>query len=165
MNSVILLLGSNEGDRCGYLASAKALLNEKAGTIRKESAIYQTAAWGKTDQDAFLNQALILDTSLDPMTLLGLTQAIEQQLGRERMVRWGSRTLDIDILFFNDEQIDTELLKVPHPGIPERRFALAPLQDISSEYIHPTLGLSLSELLTRCPDPLDVSVFVCEMNR
>lgn len=164
MNSVILLLGSNEGDRCGYLASAKALLNEKAGTIRKESSIYQTAAWGKTDQDAFLNQALVLDTSLDPMALLQRTQEIEQQLGRERIVRWGSRTLDIDILFFNKQQIDTEQLTVPHPGIPDRRFALVPLQDIGSEYIHPTLGLSLSELLVRCPDQLEVSVFVCEMN-
>lgn len=163
VNSVILLLGSNQGDRCGYLAEAKFLLSEHAGAIAAASSIYETAAWGKTDQDAFLNQAVIVRTELSPTQLLSATQKIEQQLGRERKVRWGSRTLDIDILFFNDEIIDSDSLKVPHPGIPDRRFALVPLGEIAAAKVHPIKHCSVSELLLRCSDPLEVREFFCGM--
>jgi 2-amino-4-hydroxy-6-hydroxymethyldihydropteridine diphosphokinase len=163
VNSIILLLGSNEGDRCGYLASAKKQLNSRCGNIVKESAIYETAAWGKTDQSAFLNQAIVLETELDPFELLRSTRSIELDCGRERTVRWGSRTLDIDILFFNDEIIQTAELQVPHPGIPDRRFALVPLNDIACNKIHPVLQRSMEELLKVCPDHLEVCEYSCGM--
>jgi 2-amino-4-hydroxy-6-hydroxymethyldihydropteridine diphosphokinase len=154
MNAVYLLLGSNEGDRHGWLRQARAAMEEKCGKIALASAIYETAAWGVTDQPDFLNQAICVHTPLDAQAVLKVVQETEALLGRQRTVKWGQRTLDIDILFFNNQIINLPELQVPHPYLPERRFALLPLAEIAPEFVHPALNKSVAVLLEACPDPL-----------
>lgn len=155
-NTVYLLLGSNEGNRLEWFEKATLLLQDARCRIISQSAIYETAAWGLEDQPDFLNMALCVETSLNPQGLLALTQNIEALLGRQRTVRWGQRTLDIDILLFNQDIIDTPQLKVPHPQLQNRRFALIPLADIAPAYIHPVFNKSIATLLLECPDNLEV---------
>lgn len=155
-NTVYLLLGSNEGNRLEWFEKATLLLQDARCRIISQSAIYETAAWGLEDQPDFLNMALCVETTLNPQGLLALTQNIEALLGRQRTVRWGQRTLDIDILLFNQDIIDTPQLKVPHPQLQNRRFALIPLADIAPAYIHPVFNKSIATLLQECPDNLEV---------
>lgn len=150
-----LLLGSNLGDRAAYLEAARAGL-AAAGEIVATSGIYETAAWGPTDQPAYLNQAVALHTALAPGALLAHCLATEAAAGRERHERWGSRTLDVDILLYNNAVISTPDLTVPHPRLPLRRFALGPLAEIAAAAVHPQLHQSIGELLRRCPDALPV---------
>ena len=159
MSSLVLaylLLGSNLGDRAALLRQARALLATTAGVIEAESDFYETAAWGREDQPAFLNQALAVRTALSPADLLATCLATEQQAGRERRERWGSRTLDVDILFFGEAIIATPTLIVPHPRLVERRFALVPLAEIAGSRQHPQLCETIDTLLARCADPLPV---------
>lgn len=151
-----LLLGSNLGDRGALLAAARQHLAEAAGEIVAESDLYETAAWGREDQPAFLNQAVAVATLLRPEALLAACLAVEQQAGRERRERWGSRTLDVDVLFYGAEIVTLPALRVPHPRLAGRRFALVPLAEIAPELRHPVLGLSVAKLLAHCPDPLPV---------
>lgn len=147
---IYLLLGSNLGDRLKNLSDAKAGI----GSVIKESPIYITAAWGKEDQPEFYNQAIQVQTRLSPEELLRKVLAIESEMGRIRKERWGERLIDIDILFYNDAVIDKDFLRVPHPEIQNRRFALAPLNDIAPSMLHPTINKTIGQLLEECPDPL-----------
>ena len=151
-----LLLGSNLGDRAALLAAACQELAATAGEIVAQSGHYETAAWGREDQPAFLNQALAVRTWLRPEQLLAACQAAERHAGRERREHWGSRTLDVDILFYGNHVIQSPDLTVPHPRLPERRFALVPLAEIARALRHPQLHLTVSDLLLHCPDPLPV---------
>ena len=155
MNSSYLLIGGNEGDREAALAEARTHL-ETAGTIRKASSLYETAPWGRTDQPWFLNQALLLETSSDAPALLRTLLHIEENMGRKRLEKYGSRRIDIDILFFNDAIVRLPDLVIPHPEIANRRFVLEPLNEIAPEYCHPVLHLTVRELLLACTDPLKV---------
>ncbi|OGX84300.1 2-amino-4-hydroxy-6-hydroxymethyldihydropteridine diphosphokinase [Hymenobacter lapidarius] len=159
-NSVVayLLLGSNLGDRAALLRAARAQL-AAAGEILAASALYETAAWGREDQPVFLNQALAVRTALPARQLLEQCLATERRAGRERLERWGSRTLDVDILLYADAIIDEPDLTLPHPRLAERRFALVPLAEIAPQLRHPQLGLSVAELLAQCPDPLPVRLW------
>ena len=151
-----LLLGSNLGDRAALLAAARQALAATAGDIVAVSSLYETAAWGREDQPAFLNQALAVRTRLRPDALLAACQAAEQHAGRQRLEHWGSRTLDVDVLLFGNQQIDTAALTVPHPRLAERRFALVPLADIAHNLLHPQLHETIETLLLHCSDPLPV---------
>ena len=151
-----LLLGSNLGDRAARLAQARYDLAATAGRLVATSALYETAAWGVEDQPAFLNQVLAVETELDAPALLAACLAAEQQQGRERLVRWAARTLDVDMLLFGQEIINTPSLTVPHPALPGRRFALAPLAELAPQLLHPQLHRTIGQLLADCPDPLPV---------
>jgi 2-amino-4-hydroxy-6-hydroxymethyldihydropteridine diphosphokinase len=156
MNIAYLLIGGNEGDRSAYLMETSRRMETPDTRIIRRSSLYETAAWGKTDQAAFLNQALILETSLDAPTLMQKLLALEEEMGRVRTERYGSRTIDIDILFFNSDIIRLPWLTIPHPEVANRRFALVPMDEIATAYIHPILRKTIHELLTQCPDKLDV---------
>lgn len=144
-------LGSNLSDPAGQLRSALDALSRAPGVQLAEcSGFYASAAIGPGEQPDYVNAVAALDTTLAPETLLDTLQGIEQQHGRERSVRWGARTLDLDILLFGAETIDTPRLSVPHPRMAERNFVLAPLAEIAPELTLPD-GRSLQALLARCP--------------
>lgn len=159
MNTAYLLTGGNVGNRLEYLAKAQEAISRRCGNIESLSSIYETAAWGKTDQPAFLNQVIGLQTSFAAPALLEKILSIEQQIGRIREEKYGPRTIDIDILLFGDQSIDTPGLEVPHPRLPERRFALVPLAEIAPNLVHPVLRVPISRLLDQCTDPLTVKKF------
>jgi 2-amino-4-hydroxy-6-hydroxymethyldihydropteridine diphosphokinase len=152
MNKSFLLIGGNEGDILANLARARENIEGSAGTIRRSSSLYRTAPWGRTDQPDFINQALAVDTALGAQALLTVLLDIEQRMGRRRVEKWASRIIDIDILFFNDDMVDQPGLRIPHPEIQYRRFALTPMEEIAPGHIHPILGRSIRELLAECPD-------------
>jgi 2-amino-4-hydroxy-6-hydroxymethyldihydropteridine diphosphokinase len=156
MNKAYLLTGGNMGNRLLFLIQAKELLAEYCGEITAASSYYETAAWGNTDQSAFINQALELQTNLNARQLIRKILKIEKMMGRIRKEKYGPRNIDIDILLFNDEIQDIPFLKLPHPEMQNRRFALLPLCEIAPDMIHPILKKSISELLDECKDELDV---------
>jgi 2-amino-4-hydroxy-6-hydroxymethyldihydropteridine diphosphokinase len=156
MNQAYLLIGGNLGDRTAYLRRAKELIQENCGTITKVSAIYETAAWGMEEQPSFYNQALLLATTIPPEQLMQQLLDIETIIGRKREIKMGPRTIDIDMLLYNQEIINTALLTIPHPRLPERRFALLPLAEIAATQVHPGLQQTIRQLLDNCPDTLDV---------
>jgi 2-amino-4-hydroxy-6-hydroxymethyldihydropteridine diphosphokinase len=147
------------------MARAGKEIETRAGIIMEASSLYQTGAWGKTDQPDFLNQVLKIETPLDARELLEQLLSAEQSMGRHRNEKYGPRTIDMDILFFNDEIIDNKSLQVPHPRLQERRFALIPLAEIAGEKIHPVLGKSINDLLAECPDKLPVYKFTGIVNK
>ena len=156
MNSAYLVTGGNVGQRQQQLAYAARLIEERCGLIIDRSSIYETAAWGKTDQENFLNQALVLETSLNARDLLNEILYIENLMGRDRVEKYGPRTIDIDIIFFNHQVINETGLVVPHPEMSKRRFVLEPLNEVIPAYIHPIYYKTITELLTACDDPLPV---------
>ena len=158
MNKAYLLLGSNLSDPSTQLVNAKKHL-KKTGEIMNESSLYQTAAWGNTEQPDFLNQVVLLKTKLNARSLLKKILEIENKMGRRRTVKNAPRIIDIDILFYNDDIIGEKELIIPHPAIAQRRFVLVPLAELEPGYIHPVSGKSISRLLSECKDTLDVKIF------
>jgi 2-amino-4-hydroxy-6-hydroxymethyldihydropteridine diphosphokinase len=156
MNISYLLIGGNVGDRHLQLETARAGITTAGGRIILASSLYETAAWGKTDQADFLNQALEVSMVQDAPQWLATLLAIEEKMGRRRLEKYGSRIIDIDILFFNNSIIRDERLTIPHPEIQYRRFALAPMEEIAPFYTHPVLNRTVRELLADCSDPLTV---------
>ena len=159
MNHAYLLTGGNLGDRAENLKMAERAIEKSAGKIVAISSLYETAAWGTTDQPDYLNQAILIETDMEAQELLSTLLSIEIQLGRFRQEKYGPRPIDIDILFFNSEIIKTSTLTVPHPHIQNRRFVLVPMAEIAPDFEHPLFGKNITALLTNCPDPLDVKKF------
>lgn len=132
MNVSYLSIGSNIGDRLHHLTEAVRILHGHAKIhVVKVSSVYETIPVGYTDQADFLNIVVCLETSLDAHELLAVCQEIENGLGRERIIRWGPRTVDLDILLYNNDNIESENLIVPHPRMRERAFVLVPLLEIA----------------------------------
>jgi 2-amino-4-hydroxy-6-hydroxymethyldihydropteridine diphosphokinase len=159
MNRVYIQLGSNLGNREGYLKQSQVMLIDEIGLIIKKSSIYESSPWGVENQSSFLNQVLLLETDVNPFDLLDIILNIEKEMGRVRIEKWGERIIDIDILFYNDEIIETNNLCIPHPYISKRRFVLSPLDEIAKNYIHPLLQKTINELLLECLDEEKVSVY------
>ncbi|WP_114778707.1 2-amino-4-hydroxy-6-hydroxymethyldihydropteridine diphosphokinase [Botryobacter ruber] len=156
MPELYLLLGGNLGDRISYLDQARKKIATAVGPVMRSSGLYETAAWGKTDQPAFLNQVLEVQTEQSPEQVLQIINAIEHDLGRIRAEHWGSRVIDIDILFYDDLVLQTQRLTIPHPQLHLRRFTLQPLAEIAPDLLHPLLQKNIRELLQECPDKLEV---------
>jgi 2-amino-4-hydroxy-6-hydroxymethyldihydropteridine diphosphokinase len=146
MVNVFLLLGSNLGNRQSFLQQAIDRIRQLAGIIVKQSAIYETQAWGKTAEPDYLNQVIEIQTSLLPCNLLKTILGIELELGRERKEKWGSRTIDIDILFYAHDIINEPDLVIPHPQLHNRRFTLEPLAEIAPGFVHPILKHTMLQL-------------------
>ncbi len=159
MNNTYLLLGSNMGNSQQQLKVATRHIEERIGKITHWSSLYATAAWGNPDQPDFLNQVIIVETTLTAEETLEEILLIEKKMGRIRTVKNAPRMIDIDILFFNREVISADRLTVPHPEIQNRRFVLTPLNELSPGLIHPVLNQRIRDLLVACPDPLDVKKF------
>lgn len=156
MNKAYLLIGGNTGNRRKNLEEAVNNIEKDCGKLISISLLYETAAWGKTDQSAFLNQALLIETTLTAAQLLHSVLSIETKMGRFRKERYGPRMIDIDILFYNNDIINEPALVIPHPALPQRRFALEPLCEIAPGYMHPVLQKTVKVLLNECSDLLQV---------
>ncbi len=149
MNIVYIALGSNQGDRAGYLQEAvEEIGRHEQIMVEKESSIYETDPVGYTEQDKFLNMVIKVNTQLAPADLLKVLQEFEYFFGRKREIRWGPRTLDLDILLYNQENIETEELIIPHPRMWERAFVFIPLIEIAESKDLP-VEINRKELLAR----------------
>ena len=159
MNKIYLLLGSNQQNPQKQLLLAQKLIAKKIGPIKRKSAIYQTAAWGNTNQPDFLNQVIIVETKLPAQQTMQIILQVEKKMGRLRTVKNAPRIIDIDILFFNKEIINEKKLTVPHPQLQNRRFVLVPLNELSPNLKHPVIKKTIHKLFIHCPDKLNVKKF------
>lgn len=152
--NIVLLLGGNIGDSRGYIRNALALLEQNLGFISHLSSFYQTQAWGFNAND-FINLAVVIQTSLEPNKCLEITQEVEEELGRidqNSGQNYASREIDIDIIFYEKEIINTAQLVIPHPKMQERNFVLQALSEIIPDFAHPILNKNIKELAAICPD-------------
>lgn len=158
MNKVVLLLGSNLGDGRLLFRQVIDLLNERLGALVAQSALYQSLPWGFEHENDFLNQVLVLETTCSKEGVLQSCLQIETDLGRRRKEQKGysARIIDIDVLFVNEEVLESEHLTLPHPRLHLRKFTLLPLVELMPDFIHPVLGKSMQELLTACEDNSEV---------
>lgn len=147
MSKVYLLLGSNLGDRKFFLEKAITLIDSEVGSISKVSSIYESEPWGFSSKKLFLNQVVIVNTDYQPLKTLRILQKIEKKLGRElNSQSYQNRTIDIDILFYDDIRMKSKALIIPHPRLHLRAFAMIPLIEIAKDYLHPAFGKSLESL-------------------
>ncbi|HTI58013.1 2-amino-4-hydroxy-6-hydroxymethyldihydropteridine diphosphokinase [Mucilaginibacter sp.] len=156
MIDVFLLLGSNLGDRQAFLSNARDHIETDVAPIISVSSVYETQSWGKTDQPDYLNQVLYLKTDVPARVLLEKILHIEMLMGRKREEKWGSRIIDIDILFYGQEIISETDLNIPHPELHKRMFTLEPLNEITPHFIHPVLNKSIFELKSELKSDLHV---------
>lgn len=156
-----IALGTNIEPRDKYLKKARIKLSQTDGvTITKESTIYETEPVGYTDQNDFLNMVIEVDTILSPIELLDVCQSIEQTLGRKRTIKNGPRTIDLDILVYNQEYRETERLALPHPRMHERAFVLVPFHEIAPEFMIVGQNARVKDLLMNLP--IDEKKGVCK---
>ncbi len=165
MNIVTLLIGGNEGNRELLINQATELIRERMGSVVAVSSDHETAPWGTFDEEApqfFLNRALLVETTLSPWQVLRAALAIEKELGRQRPQfsifnfqfstrKYHSRSMDIDLIFYDDLVLDSPELTLPHPRMHLRRFVLEPLAEIMPDYVHPVTGKTVLEMLDKCP--------------
>jgi 2-amino-4-hydroxy-6-hydroxymethyldihydropteridine diphosphokinase len=142
----LLLLGGNIGDSLDYFSKAKSLLESNIGKISEQSKVYTSEPWGLTDQDVFKNQAIIIESKLEYDDLMLQIKKIEDTLGRQRDIKWGSRTIDIDIIMIENVKYESPVLTIPHPHMHERNFVLVPSMEIAGEWMHPIVESTIEDL-------------------
>lgn len=159
MNKVILLLGSNLGNRSNFLNRAIELINSKVGSITKVSSVYESEPWGFSSTNLFLNQVIIIETDYQPIETLNILQNTEKELGRKLNSKsYQNRTIDIDILFFNEIQMNSKELTIPHPQLHLREFTMIPLIEVAGDFIHPVFGERLDLLFSKSTGNRSVKV-------
>lgn len=162
MSKVVVLFGSNLGDREAILNKSVLTLSKKIGEIISKSSIYETEPWGFKTNLSFLNQVIVFDTKLDVTDVLKLCLETEKELGRTRNNNsYSSRQIDIDILFYNSLIFNTKELVIPHPRIAERMFVLIPLNEIMPDFQHPVYQKDIKTLLEECKDKKWVKKYYC----
>ena len=159
MELVYFLLGSNLGDRNTYLKEARQQLQNTVGKIIRISSVYETESWGVANLPDYLNQVVEVETNLLPAVILEKIQFIEQNLQRERTIKWVSRTIDVDILFYGEAIIDLPQLKIPHPELQNRLFTLTPLEELIPGFVHPVLKKTIKQLKQDVNDNLLVTKY------
>ena len=162
LETVFVLLGSNLGDRELLVNQASKMIGERCGKIVAKSRLYESEPWGFKSEHWFLNQVVKVETALSPDDLMKELLEIEKELGRDRSVPhegYVSRPMDLDILYFGNEIIDTQMVTVPHPRLHERRFTLLPLCDIAPDFVHPTMKKTNLQLLDECQDAGKVNIY------
>ncbi|MFD1040722.1 2-amino-4-hydroxy-6-hydroxymethyldihydropteridine diphosphokinase [Virgibacillus byunsanensis] len=162
MNQAFIAFGTNIEPRSSHLISALDLLQaHESIEVQRKSSIYQTAPVGYTDQADFLNRVVLINTRLTSEELLDYCQSIEKQLGRKREIRFGPRTIDLDILLYNQENRKTERLIIPHPRMHERAFVLIPLEEIAPDFVLPTQNKRVRDLIKQLSetDIKDVTIW------
>ena len=155
MTRSYILFGSNQGDKEALLEQACTLINNRCGMLVERSSAYITEPWGFEAEEWFLNELLVVETELEPDELMDALLEIEKELGRVRHPKqkaYTSRTIDLDILYYGNQILNTEKVTVPHPRLHLRKFALLPLCEVIPDFLHPKLNLSQEELLQNCPD-------------
>lgn len=156
-------VGSNIGDRIGYVQQAHSLLNYTDGIqVLESSSLYETEPVGYKDQEWFINAVLKIETTLSPEELLHQCCRVETQLGRVRncdSLKNGPRTLDLDILFYDNKVINNEILEIPHPRMHQRAYALVPILELDAELVHPVFNITISELHDNLEEPEEVYLY------
>jgi 2-amino-4-hydroxy-6-hydroxymethyldihydropteridine diphosphokinase len=147
MSIIHLGIGSNLGNREENCERAIGLLEENGIKVTRRSSMIETEPWGIEEQPKFINMAVEAETALSPEELLAILKKIEVDIGREPTLRWGPRSIDLDILFYDDIVLKTRELEIPHPGIKEREFVLKPLAEIAPDKVHPVLKTDIRKLL------------------
>jgi 2-amino-4-hydroxy-6-hydroxymethyldihydropteridine diphosphokinase len=151
MSTVALSLGSNLGDRLHLIRKAVFLIRSAGLVVLASSDVFETSPWGMEDQPRFLNACVLAETSLSPEELLDLLKGMEDAIGRTPEKRWGPRTIDIDILFYDGLSIRSDRLTVPHREMARRTFVLLPLAQVAPEWRHPETGLTPEEMIRLLP--------------
>jgi len=154
MHQVYLGIGTNLGNRMENLSQTIYYLKRLLGGVTSRSSVYETTSWGVANQPDYLNMVAAIKTYQTPQNTLTTILAIEQMMGRQRMTKWGSRVIDIDLLFYEDFRVEEPNLQIPHPYISERNFVLVPLNEIAPGLIHPVLQVSVATMLHTCKDQL-----------
>ena len=155
-HTAYLLLGTNLGNRTENLSKATAAIRMFLGRVEHQSHIYETEPWGKPHQPTFFNQAIQITTPCSPLETLHLIKQVEFLLGRDSKEKWAPRIIDIDILFYDNIEIESPLLTIPHKHIADRKFTLEPLKEIAPELFHPGLQKTITQLYLECTDQLVV---------
>jgi 2-amino-4-hydroxy-6-hydroxymethyldihydropteridine diphosphokinase len=159
MEKLVLIIGGNLGNRLLLISKTVELLNQIFGPLQKASSIYESSPWGGNSSGNYLNQVLIYATDLSPEYILEHIQKIEKSLGRQRDLKWGNRTMDIDILYYGEKKISTNHLQIPHPYLAERKFVLVPLKEVLSDFIHPVIKKTTDQLNEECMDKSEVTLY------
>jgi 2-amino-4-hydroxy-6-hydroxymethyldihydropteridine diphosphokinase len=156
MERVLIGFGSNLGDSVQICVTAiERLCQHPDLQVLRTSSLYRSSPLMLADQPWFINGVVLCETDLSPEDLLRVVQEIERDFGRDRQIRWGPRTLDLDLLVYGDHEVNLPALTIPHPRLHQRRFVLEPLLEIAPDWVHPTLNVSARDLLHQLSDEGD----------